>query len=289
MTSLITATRMRKGQLKRTKQCKYNLNFKDLDVDSLKCYVDSDFDENEIIEEFGTGWRDIIKKKMKLEIVNKLGKGAYGVVLNACADAFNCYAVKIQHVKNMEDFKREVKMQKIFAVRGLSPSIIGAQHFYQHDGKQFGVILMSRIAGVMNDVLETRLDKQYLDTIIGWIVNLLRLMRKFTLTHGDLHWENLAYVYGLAADGLVSPIPTLIDFGFATDKFSNSQLEMLQLLRTLREKHNYFDDYNRQYLSKQLLKIYNTAYPNDKNVEDMRSAAKAYKRLFREHVSMIHK
>jgi serine/threonine protein kinase len=131
------------------------------------------------------------------EIYDYINEGANGAVYLICNKKNNgdCKALKIAILENKEkidDFLAEVKYNQIFAQYNLGPKIYSHKIFpFKQD--TYGLIVMEKIDGTLEDLLKTRKSKEVLDTIMNWIEYSIKMMCKYNLTHGDLHWGNIGY------------------------------------------------------------------------------------------------
>ena len=101
-----------------------------------------------------------------------------------------------------------------------------------------------------------------LDFIGSAIVQIIKKLDMENLTHGDLHWGNIGFQYltsqsktaldqyDVVQDGVIvfQLAPMIIDFGFASDKCSNPELELLQLMRSSSSEYGIRCKENMDYL-----------------------------------------
>jgi tRNA A-37 threonylcarbamoyl transferase component Bud32 len=215
-----------------------------------------------ITAKFGKQFLSSLPKGYHLS--KKLGSGVFGVTFSICKNNFECLAIKVQQFTDKNAIMNEVKMQKIFHKHGIAPAIIGSPKFYKHKGKDFAVIVMSRIDVVMQDLLDQPITDEAREQIWTAIVSLLSTMRKYKLAHNDMHWENLAMVYAQDAHGRLTMRGTCIDFGWSFSGKSSTSLEVLQLIRTL--DRSYSPNINKktqQFLLTRLIALYEGSYDGD--------------------------
>lgn len=205
-------------------------------------------------------------------IVRKSGSGKSGTVYIACTSPLDCFAVKLQYVKNVAVFEEEIAMQKIFHEHGLAPPIHGYA-IYNHEGNRVGVIKMGKIVTTLSFVLRNRLPESILSTLVDSALDFVEVMCNNNLIHGDMHWDNIGLNAGLDEKGEVQVYPVLIDFGWSSEGQCRPELELIQLLRTItlyRGKEK-LDPYNVMYIRKLLYDTYVENYgeiPDDNNKID---------------------
>jgi tRNA A-37 threonylcarbamoyl transferase component Bud32 len=165
-----------------------------------------------------------------------LGEGGYGSVLAACTNRYTCVAVKVQQVFSQKDFQREIDMQTKFAMLALAPALNDEARYFEHDGKQFAVLSMETVDGDLLSLLEHDLPLKDLTLLANAITDMIGMLVKHHLTHGDFSVANMAYIYNKNAFSKLVLRPILIDMFWSTDKFSDPEYDTLQMLRTLLPK-----------------------------------------------------
>ena len=216
---------------------------------------------SKVVNKFGKGWQKLLPPGYKLS--RKLGEGNVGVTYSICRSHTDCLALKLQIVDIPKELSLEVKMQKMFHKLGMAPDIVKVVT-YKHSRKLVGAILMERIDGTIGQLLETPLTQDALDDIVAWIVLTLNTMIKQKLIFGDLHWDNMAYIYNTDWQGKLTLQFQLIDFGWAVRHRAKPELELAQAIRTLSpDFYPTMNGANRNYLTKKLIGIYNDKFGND--------------------------
>ncbi|CAM9211488.1 unnamed protein product [Ectocarpus fasciculatus] len=188
-----------------------------------------------------------------------LSAGAYGHVFRAVHTNGTSAAIKVQtgDAKRLRD---EVRSQKAFHKRGLAPKIIRYCSFkpknrlgmvaherlnravqdksvtFQTEdesptGNLVHVIIMEEIAGVLGQWLRREKSNQQLHKTASEIIKLMLAFRTHRLTHGDLHLNNIGYVYTDASKRYMRLMP--IDFGRSYVGRAFTSLEVGSLVRTL--------------------------------------------------------
>lgn len=208
---------------------------------------------------FGRGYERLLPGGFHLS--RKIGSGQYGITYSLCKSHTECKAVKLQIVKNRAEFDQEVRMQKLFHEHGMAPAVHSVQT-YKHKRKTVGVIVMDRVDGVLSSLLQKPLKAKAIDDIVASLVDIIRQMKQLKLTHGDMHYANVAYVYRTDWRGDLSLHFSLIDFGWSCDKQATPEIELVQLLRTLDPSlEPSFNSVNRKYMWKKLLTIFAKTFP----------------------------
>ncbi len=159
-----------------------------------------------------------------------LGEGIAGYVFGSRhRNTHETGALKIQVAEKGHTMMDEVNTHKKFAAVGLSPKI----HSYcstKKFGKEIFVLNMARIDTVLDHWLRTSRPNSVIDTLVERIFEMIDVMDKNNLTHGDLHSDNIGFVF--KRKGSPGKIQ-ILDHGFATTKFSFPEIEIVQFIRTL--------------------------------------------------------
>ena len=166
------------------------------------------------------------------KITRYLGKGAYGQVFGARSSS-KTGALKIQHYRNKSSLNKEIKSQKQFFKMGLSPEI----HSYctiDRGGHRISFLNMGRIDTTLEHWLEEKRPNEMLDLLVERLFQILDVMRKKGVTHGDFHAGNIGFVF--KREGAPGKIQ-LLDHGWSSTKGAMTGIELVQLMRTL---HNYY-------------------------------------------------
>lgn len=172
-----------------------------------------------------------------VRFVEKLGEGAFGLVLLICSaetnEKFAC-KIKKQEVGNEQEFQNEYDMQMEFARLGLAPQPLGIRI----SDWSLSFFVMSKIDGVLSHYLSVPRTKDELDGILQQIVHLMVLMCENNLQHNDFHWGNIGYVIDIEPNRGVAKSSgfhfrlQLLDFGYAKRAECDAKSELAQLIRT---------------------------------------------------------
>lgn len=210
---------------------------------SRKIWEIKSMDTKPIVKEFGQKALTIMPDGFQL--TRKLGEGDFGVTYQACLTSYDCVAVKFlkRHLPK-KDYTHEADLQRVFAEKGLAPRIYRGPVFYSSNGKEFVGLVMERIDGTLDSLLEQAFEPDARADLVAAVLSLLGLMEHFNLTHGDLHTGNIGYRYATTHKNVLTLQLILIDFGYSVQGVSNRKLDALQLLRTLREPKSTFDKDN---------------------------------------------
>lgn len=239
----------------------------------------SSIEQKYISEKYGHILHDFVGNDY--DIIKLLGKGSYGRVYLTCAnDIFDCRVVKIQYLDSTDkdDLFHEIAMQQKFAEIDLAPriynyKIVKGENRKNNKGKkEFGLIEMEKVDGVLDDILKVRQPKKILDSIVIWIADLIDTLCENNLVHGDMHFGNIGYSIILKnnktdvsldniSDNFLFKL-MLIDFGWSCCKHKeikcNPELELLQVIRTI--NIGKMDQFNRDYLFDKFYTLYNTSF-----------------------------
>lgn len=237
----------------------------------------SSIEHQYISEKYGNILHDFVGNDY--DIIKLLGKGSYGRVYLTCAnDIFDCRVIKIQYLDSIDkdDLFHEIAMQKKFAEIDLAPQIYNYKIVKSKNNKEgkkeFGLIEMEKVDGVLDDILKVRQPKKILDSIVIWIADLIDTLCENNLVHGDMHFGNIGYSIILKnnktdvsldniSDNFLFKL-MLIDFGWSCCKHKeircNPELELLQVIRTI--NIGKMDQFNREYLFDKFYTLYNTSF-----------------------------
>lgn len=227
-------------------------------------------DMREIENQFGP-IQKILPKGYKIS--KKLGKGAFGTTFSLCKDRYHCLAMKVVQIrKGKEELKNEVKYQKIFHAQGLAPEIMAEPLFYTYKQKTFGVIFMEQIDGILDSLLQRDLKPEALDVILVQFLEIVRQLNDLKIAHRDMHTGNISYQYVKDAYGKLTLKLNLIDFGWATTKFSCPALEIAQFLRTMPmadKGEKPMTKFNQNYMWPRVLSFYQRNFKQSTTYEDI--------------------
>jgi len=151
----------------------------------------------------------------------------------------------------------------------LAPKIYKTDVFTDEAGNDMSYVEMERLDGTIYDLLKTELSQKDLDLILRLINQLLIMLHKMKLSHGDFHWENIGIVYNENKDCIFLK---MFDFEFASHK-NDFRREVAQLIRTVDKKYTpLIAESNRSYIKKKLESYYK------KNFGDYNDIDKEYKK-----------
>lgn len=142
-------------------------------------------------------------------------------------------ALKIQVPGRNHTIKQEVSNHKKFASMGLSPEV----HSYcsrQKFGGTIAFLNMARIDIVVRKWLRTTRSKMVIDQFVEKLFDMIAVMGKQGFTHGDLHSENIGFVY--KRTGVPGKIQ-ILDHGYAHTKGSMPLLEIVQFMRSITTRY----------------------------------------------------
>ncbi len=205
-----------------------------------------------------------------VKFIKLLGSGQDGVAFTICNPSISSqlFVIKYQYdeeYKNTSLFKHEYNMQIKFFRAGIAP-----EPKFVHLSPN--IIVMDKLDGIVNDLLEKRCSQDLLDGILDGVVHLLLIMCANKLSHGDLHWVNIGYVYQLKEslfDTDEHPVKRemifqLIDFGKSQDHGCEPEIELSQLIRrTFPQICPTLNLDNLLYLRKNLFILYSQNYELD--------------------------
>lgn len=126
----------------------------------------------------------------------------------------------------------ETDMMKEFRKYGLAPKLYKEIHLKTPLGDILSIVIMEKINGTLDNLLDAKHTKAELDQITDWLITIIDLMCKYNLVHGDFHNQNICYII----DPTKPPInkrPVLIDYGLSSSGPCEVNFDMSQLLRTL--------------------------------------------------------
>lgn len=172
-----------------------------------------------------SGWR----------VTKYLGSGAYGYVFGCrSTKTAQTGALKIQTVRRKKKHHNEIEAHKSFSKLSLSPKLLTHCTTLKY-GRTFTFLVMSRVDTTLYKWLMVRRSKKMLDLLIIRLFDIIGHMLKKGVTHGDLHADNIGFVYRRAcAPGRIQ----ILDHGYATTKLSLTELEIVQFMRTLNRRYS---------------------------------------------------
>lgn len=200
-------------------------------------------------------------------ITKFIGIGSSGTVLSTRGPHNQRGALKIVR-KKLSDVKKELRMQKKFHKLDLGPGILKHVSFKPEGSrKTIHLIHMERIDGTIATYLEKPVSKTQLKKFMDRFMRIIKIMLDNNVTHGDLHSENIGFVYNRGEK--VGKIQ-INDYAISRDKYSNAELSMIQFLRV---NHRLIQpDMNpdnrkfvNKYLRQQAKKIYGIKFPRGLN------------------------
>ena len=164
-------------------------------------------------------------------ITKFLGEGADAYVFGCRSRKTNrSGALKIQLVpRTTEGIAKEVRAHNKFSEIGLSPPILSRSTLIKNRRKLF-FLNMDRIDGTLYNWLSQRRSKKALNLLVEKLFAIIAVMRRKGITHGDLHSENIGFIFTRAsAPGRIQ----IIDHRYASTKGALTELEIVQFMRTL--------------------------------------------------------
>ncbi len=202
-----------------------------------------------------------------------LGQGLYGVVMEVCGSIPQDFRkhIVVKATRDGSSLRSEYRKQLYFAKVGLAPK--PEDPF----SSNLSFFVMGKIDGTVGNLLRhERLDSE-LNEIISQSVQLLFRMCDHNMVHGDLHFQNIAYIINPKNKRKVF---LCLDFSEATAG-CEPEIDLLQLIRDTytREYHLY----NAKYLRKHLQHIYNTNYEEPLSNETFKQMSDRRLRLIYEH------
>lgn len=190
----------------------------------------------------------------KWAFVKHLGEGASGsVILVRNRGTGTKRVAKLSKKFKKAQVQREFDMQNEFWRHGLAPKAIELAYDevrHGNDHKKVSVILMQRVDSTLESWLHHKRAKWELDVMLNVLIAFIDKMQRDRLTHGDLHWQNVAFKYkqGTKTIGRV----VLIDFGSASRK-ADPRMEFAQLIRTTHKDFENMSAVNGDYVRKRLM------------------------------------
>ncbi|MCH9718026.1 MAG: hypothetical protein K0U52_13235, partial [Gammaproteobacteria bacterium] len=122
-----------------------------------------------------------------------------------------------------EDHRMEMELQNEFHSIGLAPAVLG----FDSDSK-VSLIVMEPVDGTLAELL-CSVDNP--ENVIDQVVNMMKVMEQYGVTHGDMHSGNITYQ--LPPDGSAKLM--LIDYGFSSTRTHDPALDAEQLFSELVE------------------------------------------------------
>ena len=170
-------------------------------------------------------------------IAKFLGKGAFGEVYLLCKyygerTGIVCEEViKIQKYDPRRRVRMEEHMHKLFQQTGLAPEFHERFTFKGKNNKDYDVIRMGAISSILTSGLKAERSDQELEQIVDNLKDLVERLESHELTHGDMHYDNIALIYGDVDNQNDSLLKYgLIDFGWSS-KGASPELEILKILQ----------------------------------------------------------
>jgi hypothetical protein len=209
-----------------------------------------------------------------VKFVKLLGVGAYGLAFTICNPSLSSELFVVKYQYNQENknsdelFVREYEMQKKFYDAGIAPE----PKFFELSPN---LIVMAKIDGTLDGLLEKPCTKETLDGILEGILGLISRMCANELSHRDLHWGNVGYVFKFEEEQFDTPDINLhplqrrtdfqlIDFDSAKNLGCDPEAELTQLIRTSFPLISAdLDQDNMTYLREELIQLYMNNYEYD--------------------------
>ena len=172
------------------------------------------------------GWR----------ITNFLGAGSFGFVFSIRNGHNKRGALKIVRDEANFSVDKEIDMQKKFHKLGMSPNVIDhCSYKPPRGGDRVHFILMERIDGVIDNFLMKKSHHKLLETLVDRLFQIIKKMKDNNLTHGDFHSENIGFVFRRGDNpGNIQ----IIDHGMSTGNGHNTELELVQFMRTIESRYS---------------------------------------------------
>jgi hypothetical protein len=252
----------------RLKKCQDNTN--------LLTYLESRFEVN--IQRLKSAIQHIMHIQ-DVKFVKILGSGQDGVAFTICNPTLSSQLLVVKYQYDEEyktrTFEHEFKMQMKFFQAGIAP-----EPKFLHISPN--IIIMAKLDGTVNELLESRCSQELLDGILKGIVDILSVMCVHKLTHGDLHWVNIGYVYTFEEldDYPLQRTMTfqLIDFANSQNEGCDPEMELAQLIRrSFPQISSTLNLENLNYLRENLLLLYSQNY--DIDLEDANNVSYWTKKL----------
>ncbi len=165
-------------------------------------------------------------------VIDVLGQGAYGIVLSVMNDQDQKHAVKvIVHKDNIVTVptELEVAIQNDFHRIGLAPAVNCTLTATNKYGKKVSFISMDTVDGTLFKLLCLIRDQpDKIREAVRQLVGIMKTMRKYGITHGDMHGGNIGYRNVPGGFKLM-----LIDFGQSSTKVYNPVLDAEKFISIL--------------------------------------------------------
>lgn len=173
-------------------------------------------------------------RTQKWSVVRHLGQGEYGTTFLAVNQKGKQAAVKVMVETGQEEISpaEEFDMHRLFASMGLAPAAYYATSL-TFQGTKLHIFVMERVEFTLYELLcFQRLSPSMLESIGYSLAKFLWTMYQKGVTHGDMHSQNIMFKYNSKSKRYE---PKLIDFGFATTKFNDPEIDALQLMSDLNQ------------------------------------------------------
>lgn len=173
-------------------------------------------------------------RRERWSVVRHLGQGEYGTTFLAVNAHGKQAAVKVMVETGHEKISpaEEFDLHRIFAAMGLAPRAYYATTL-TYQGTKLHIFVMERVEFTLYDLLcYQRLSPSMLESIGYALAKFMWTMYKKGVTHGDMHTQNIMFRYNAKSKRYE---PVLIDFGFATTKFNDPDVDALQLISDLNQ------------------------------------------------------
>jgi hypothetical protein len=227
------------------------------------------------------------------KVTKFVAAGGEGHIFRAVRNDGTEAVMKVQ-IGSAKAIRHEVKTQKHFHSKGLAPKILAHCSFkpknrlglQEHnrlnelvhdstvpfrtegsgpDGNLVHIVIMEEVADVIGNWLRRPKSKEQLGQLTLEIIKLITSFRDHKLTHGDLHLDNIGYVYTDASKRYMKLLP--IDFGRSYVGKAHTSLEIGALMRILRKVYQLkkdhrhpVPDYNRRVMMNLVRKLARTKF-----------------------------
>ena len=178
------------------------------------------------------------KTKPYWKVVKKLGEGSVGLVYIVVNSQNENFALKFQVVTPGEPrfttVEDEVKLQNFFANLNLAPRVVGLTSVQLRDPRktQIKIIVMEPIDFTLDDMLcnPNSFPPSWVNAVAEQVKELILMLHKYGITHGDLHPGNIGFMYDANTKELKL---RLIDFGQSSNRRSVSKVDALQFAHAI--------------------------------------------------------
>lgn len=255
----------------------------------------------DFVMEYGV---DIFKQYPRMKLLRKLDSGTFGDIYSIKFQN-QVYIIKLEirkHLYTEEQFRKKIRNEVRIQQRlSRASNKIYALHVYDHNiykymDTVYSVILMERMREgfqyTLGDLLNIpNLPKNIYEILYTKLNELIRVLCKLNIIHGDMHLNNIFITYipddysrpANIADWKSRQIRIgLIDFGYSAIARCNIEIELLALLKSI---YNYkYSDKTFKYMKKLIYIILQKYDINIRHIRDILSIHKRYNDLFQKNI-----